>query len=195
MFIVIDGPDGTGKTTVAVQLVELLGQKGKRAVYTTEPSDGPQGRRIREILNSGQNSDQLTELFIADRRDHVDNFIVPRQQEGWIVVSDRYKYSTVCYQHLQTGRPLTELLELNADFPAPDLAVILLVDDSATLMDRIGQRSDDRDIFETQNFLRKNLDLYKQIKILYPEENIRYINAGRSVREVVTDIMQLIDML
>lgn len=188
MFITIDGPDGTGKTTLAKRLESSLRENGNPAIYTSEPTNSPKGKHIRQILrNGGEELQRLTELFVEDRADHIRDFIFPQSIQGKVVICDRYKYSTVCYQHLQ-GEPIDRLIELNKKFISPDIAFILLADDPAVLMDRIGERGNARDLFETQEILKKSISLYSKMNVFYPEDHIIFVNAQKSPGELIIEI-------
>lgn len=118
MFIVIDGPDGT---TLAQNVVKTISQDYNLSVeYTCEPTSSDLGKEIRKFLKEGGISkERLLSLFLLDREEHLNNFVIPSSQKGSIVICDRYKYSTICYQHLQ-GFSLDELINLNAGFLSPD---------------------------------------------------------------------------
>ncbi|MCI8757277.1 MAG: dTMP kinase [Oscillospiraceae bacterium] len=192
MFITIDGPDGTGKTTVAKALYDFFKEKGQDCIYTAEPTDTPLGRRIRELLRTGDATpSEMTKLFIEDRIFHVYDLIIPERFVGKTIICDRYKYSTVCYQHLQ-GEPLEMLIEYNAPFPVPDLSVILLTENAEILMDRIGGRGGSRDIFETKTALEKTISLYQDMKDLYPQEHFLYLDACQPIEKTVQAIYDII---
>jgi len=182
MFISIDGPDGVGKSTVARELVLRLQQNGRNAVLTSEPTKTPLGLLIRKKLKT--DSENLTDLFIKDREIHVKAFIEPYLLDDMIVVTDRYKYSTVCYQHLQ-GMPLKELIDRNKDFRLPDISFILYIDDVTKLLSRIVARSQSIDFFETEDMLQKCCLLYKEMPQHFPTENIQLINADLSEGELL----------
>lgn len=95
MFVTIEGLDGSGTTT----LVESLSQEYGDAVTTSEPSDLEYGQLVRRNL-SDEHSDPIVDfyLFMADRRDHIEQRIRPADEDGHLVVSDRYADSTRAYQ-------------------------------------------------------------------------------------------------
>ena len=111
-FVVIEGADGTGKSTLAAKLANHLG-----ATLTFEPSHSPIGRWVRENL-SDLAAVALPYLFAADRAQHVTETIAPALAAGEMVVCDRYIPSSVTYQ----GQ---DAIALNACFPVPDLTILL----------------------------------------------------------------------
>ena len=131
-LIVIEGLDGAGTTTQSQRLVRHLRGRGKQAHATREPSDGPVGVLIREMLRGGhalpgqqisQNTFGL--LFAADRMDHLQREVEPRIAAGAIVVSDRWYHSSLAYQG--TGADRDWIAQLNARARRPDLTVFLKV--------------------------------------------------------------------
>lgn len=131
-LIVLEGLDGAGTTTQAQRLVEHLHRKGARAHVTREPSDGPIGVLIRQMLTgahaiAGQAIDQRTFglLFAADRLDHLQREIEPQLAAGALVVSDRYYHSSLAYQG--TGAERDWITLLNSRARRPDLTIFLQV--------------------------------------------------------------------
>jgi dTMP kinase len=131
-LIVLEGLDGAGTTTQSRRLVEHLRGRGKIAHLTREPSDGPIGRLIREMLTGhhalsegriGQSTFGL--LFAADRLDHLQREVEPKLAAGTIVVSDRWYHSSLAYQG--TGADRDWIATLNARARRPDLTIFLQV--------------------------------------------------------------------
>lgn len=100
LLIVFEGIDGTGKSTQMSLLARYLREKGFAVIETREPTNGQFGQQIRALYTnrSGVSPEQELELFLADRREHVDNVLTPALQEGKIVLCDRYFLSTAAYQ-------------------------------------------------------------------------------------------------
>src|SRR4029077_17208061 len=104
---------------------------GRRVHTTREPSDGPVGRLLREILLGGHRDPggdpvdglAMALLFAADRRDHLRREILPALDAGLDVVTDRYLLSSLAYQAEETAREWVE--GLARDVPAPDLTLLL----------------------------------------------------------------------
>ena len=128
----IEGLDGAGTTTQVRRLVEHLNARGQRAHATREPSDGPVGKLIREMLTgghaiAGQALSQGTFglLFAADRLDHLQREVEPKLAAGTWVVSDRWYHSSLAYQG--TGADRDWIAMLNARARKPDITVFLKV--------------------------------------------------------------------
>jgi dTMP kinase len=164
MFITIDGPDGSGKTSLARLLVYRFSLY-RDSVYTAEPTDSPLGRRIREILKTGSKEEQLmlTDMFVQDRESHINDFIKPELKKGKTIICDRYKYSTLCYQQLQ-GTDASCLIDLNKGFLKPDYAFILCVDDVDFLIKRIIERDEEKDFLEKRVLMTQSMEIYKTMK-------------------------------
>ena len=131
-LIVLEGLDGAGTTTQVKRLVAHLRADGRQAHATREPSDGPVGKLIREMLTgghaiSGQVLSQSTFglLFAADRLDHLQREVEPNLASGSIVVSDRWYHSSLAYQG--TGADRDWITMLNARARKPDLTLFLEV--------------------------------------------------------------------
>lgn len=125
-FIVIEGIDGAGTTTQAKLLSAWIASRGRKCVLTSEPSQGPVGRLLRQILSGRERTfgnDAISLLFAADRLDHLDSEVLPALQAGSAVVSDRYYHSSFTYQSLQGD--LDWIRELNSHARTPDVTYIL----------------------------------------------------------------------
>ena len=99
LFIVLDGGEGAGKTTVAKEVVKRLGWS---AIYTREPGGSPYAEKIRDLILSddAKRSDAETQfaLFWAARRDHLKHTIAPALNDGKIIITDRFDSSSYAYQ-------------------------------------------------------------------------------------------------
>ena len=142
LFIVLEGIDGAGTTTQARRLAEWLEAQGRVVMLTAEPTDGPVGQIIRQILqgrltrgDTGEPvaADETTMalLFAADRSYHLQNIILPALGAGKVVVSDRHYISSVAYQSV--GVEMAWVETLNARFRRPDLTVMLDIAPEASL--------------------------------------------------------------
>jgi dTMP kinase len=127
-YIILEGIDGTGKSTVARLLAQSLRSKGRDVLLTCEPTDSPCGRLIRERLSDKKLKTTAQEwlgLFVADRRLHIDTVVKPALTSGQDVIQDRSMYSTLVYQG-QMGISEKDILARHEGWhPMPDLLVIL----------------------------------------------------------------------
>jgi dTMP kinase len=134
LFVVLEGIDGSGTTTQLERVSERLRARGRRVMATREPSTGPIGRLLREILagrHANPDGTTLDEramalLFAADRRDHLRREIDPALAVGCDVISDRYLLSSLAYQAVEADRAWVE--RLAEGVRPPDLTVLLDVD-------------------------------------------------------------------
>ncbi|MCM1133955.1 MAG: dTMP kinase [Clostridium sp.] len=195
MFITIDGPDGVGKTSVAMELIEAINREAGRelALYTAEPTQSSLGKKIRRILQSGEPEEQrrLTEYFVQNRGEHVEE-IAGQIRSGHIVVCDRYRYSTVVYQHMQ-GEDISKLVELNQDFLRPDYSFILNVKSVDVLLSHIAIRKNAAELFESEEILQRAIALYNQMEAYFPGDNIVFMDADQPVSEMAAAIRKRIN--
>ena len=129
-LIVMEGVDGSGKSTQVELLAASLEKDGHEVVLTREPTSGPAGQRLQSyLLGPSRHLSPAEELhlFMEDRREHVAQIIKPSLERGKIVITDRYYYSTVAYQGA-LGLDPGEILAANEVFaPRPDLVLLLLM--------------------------------------------------------------------
>ena len=154
-FIVIEGLDGSGKTTQAKLLTAKL-SRSHNVVYTAEPSRGKIGTFIRNsCLYGGKRLSASAEalLFAADRIEHVENEIKPAIAEGKIVVCDRYVYSSLAYQG-SADLNVEWIAEINKYALKPDFAVFIDVAPEKVLQ-RINRRKSVMENLETQRKVRE----------------------------------------
>jgi len=135
MFITLEGPEGSGKTSHVPYLVEFLREKGYTIFSTREPGGTSIGEQIREVLHSLKNTEMHpraeTLLYQAARAQFVEQVVRPRLALGEIVLSDRYADSTIAYQgygHQQDLEQVRALVRYATGGLVPDLTVLLDVD-------------------------------------------------------------------
>ncbi|MGA2504671.1 MAG: dTMP kinase [Anaerolineales bacterium] len=135
MFITLEGPEGSGKTSHVPHLVEYLREKGYTIFPTREPGGTSIGEQIREVLHSLKNTEMNpraeTLLYQAARAQFVEEVVRPRLALGEIVLSDRYADSTIAYQgygHQQDLEQVRALVKYATGGLVPDLSVLLDVD-------------------------------------------------------------------
>lgn len=185
VLIAFEGIDGTGKSTQLPLLARYLREQGHEVVETREPTDGPYGKQIRALYaNRGQVSlERELELFLLDRRQHVEECILPALNEGRIVLTDRYYFSTAAYQGA-AGLDPTEIFGRHDFAPEPDL-VLLLTLAPADSVARIRQlRGEALNDFEQQDQLEKVAALFAS----FDHSCIVRIPAARPISEVQASV-------
>ncbi len=181
----LEGLDGAGTTTQAALLADRLRRAGRTVHLTAEPSAGPVGALIRQILRGriggGRGGRQafsgwgLALLFAADRQDHFHTEIAPKLVDGIDVVCDRFTMSSLAYQGAQLG-DMDWVAGVNREAADTDLVVFLRVRPEVALRRRHAA-SVDREIFEVDAFQRK-------VAREYDEAIRRLRRAGERVVEV-----------
>ena len=153
IFIVIEGIDGTGKSSQARLLGTALSQAGYEVLVERQPSDGPYGKKLRESMQTGRfDPEQELEFFLEDRRQHLRDVISPALAAGKVVILDRYYFSNMAYQGA-IGFDVEAIRKSNEAFaPEPDILFVLdLTVDQA--LERIGKRGEATNEFESRHSL------------------------------------------
>jgi len=186
-FICVEGLDGCGKTTQTKLLVRKLRKMGWDAVYTAEPSRGKIGQFIKKYcLHGEKRTFPIVEalLFAADRFEHVEREVIPALNEGKVVVSDRYVYSSLAYQGA-TGLDLKWIEMINEHAIRPDLAIFVDVEPEAVIK-RLKPKKSVMENLETQ---RKVREVY--VKFVEKGELVR-IDGNKYTKEVADDILKVV---
>jgi dTMP kinase len=158
LFIVFEGTDGSGTTTQGDLLAAALRQAGRTVLRTAEPSDGPVGRQLRQVLRE-KGAERLDPsavalLFAADRVDHCERVIGPALQRGDVVVCDRYLGSSLAFQVVDGQGKIDApwVLAINRAALVPDLSILLDVPVGVALT-RIHKRGKPQERFEIEETL------------------------------------------
>ena len=191
LLVVVEGVDGAGKSTVLRHLGDHCKKRGVSVRASREPTDGPHGKRLRASASEGRLPlDAELDLFVRDRREHVEELIAPALERGEMVLLDRYYLSTAAYQGARGADP-EEVLKLNEAFaPAPDL--VLLLDCEPTLsLERIRARGGGTDAFERL----EALEAVRQIFLSIQRPWIRRVDASESSERVGAECVRLLEAL
>ncbi|MBU0476782.1 dTMP kinase [Patescibacteria group bacterium] len=191
-FIVFDGLDGSGQSTQAEFLRDFLIKKGYQVILTKEPTlDSEAGKRLRKILDKKEkiSSKELQELFAKDRKEHLENLIIPALKEGKVVISDRYFFSSFAFGS-SSGLDLEWLIKINDEFLLPDLTFILKVSPEVCIS-RIIKRKKERTLFEEKQKLEKVWQIYKILPSRF--KNIYIIGGERPIKEISNEIKEIIN--
>jgi dTMP kinase len=189
LFIVLEGIDGTGKSTQTRTLADWFRSQNRDVILSREPTDGPWGKKLRESAQTGRLSpaDEL-DWFLKDRQQHVEQLILPSLADGKVVILDRYYFSTMAYQGARGIDP-QEIRRKNEAFaPLPDLLLILDLDVDSALQ-RIGSRGDTANEFEQKSALQACRDIFLSLQ---HERFCRIIDASKGPEEVAGLIRQAV---
>ena len=117
MFVTVEGPEGSGKSSVMKRVAERLQEEGVDVVLTREPGGTPIAEQIREVILNKENTkmDKIAEalLYAASRRQHLVEKVWPLTKEGKLVISDRFLDSSLAYQGGARGIGIDKVLEIN----------------------------------------------------------------------------------
>lgn len=186
-LFVLEGIDGTGKTTLAGMLARRLSEEGYAVELTREPSDSVWGRRIRESFLGHVRLDLQEEcrLFVLDREAHVAEIIAPALKNGKLVVCDRYYFSTMAYQGAR-GANVKEIQMQNERIaPIPDRVFYLRLAPEKALKRIQELRGDVPNNFESLEYLRKVAAIFDAMDFPF----FRRINADRPLDTILQDLL------
>lgn len=200
LFITLEGPEGSGKSSVMEKVYERLLSEGYEIVKTREPGGTPIGEQIRNVILNQDNTkmDIRTEclLFVASRRQHLVEKIWPSLKQGKLVFCDRYLDSSLAYQGYARKLGIDNVLNVNlfaTENTYPDLTLFFDVAPEIGL-ERINKnhnREVNRLDVEKLEFHKNVYQGYITLLNMYPER-IKRIDASKPFNEVVEDTYNLI---
>jgi len=191
-LFLLEGIDGSGKSTACRELLVLLKNEGYDVVYLREPTnESLWGKEIRERSPRGELSPtEELDLFLKDREWHIQNRILPALEAGKIVLLDRYFFATGAYQSEATGIPWSEILRMNREdinAPEPDIVFLLDIDAKTGLMRATGRENRANLQFEKIERLVKVRETYLEIA-LEDSGTFEIIDASKPLEDVVNEI-------
>lgn len=201
LFIALEGPDGSGKSTISRLLGDYLKEKGLDFILTREPGGTLISEEIRDIILDKRNTNMSPEaealLYAASRAQHVHEKILPGLEEGKIVLCDRFVLSSLAYQGKGRNLGIRKVKAVN-DFAIgelyPDLILFFHVDPEITLKRKTRSLGGDRLEQEGKAFHRKVYEGYMEVIDMYPK-NIKIIDARKSLDSVLEQSIKEIDCL
>lgn len=195
LFVCFEGLDGSGKGTILSKISNHVFNNFKEIdsiFITREPTYSEYGKQIRQLLKKDKDplthSKQLLQLYIDDRKEHLNAFIKPLLSKKTLILCDRYKYSTIVYQQAQ-GIPAEKIISLHSKMLVPDIVFILDVD-VKTAMKRIREDRGSIEKFEKDYFLDELRQYYIDLPKQLPEENIKIVDATKEPEEVLKQILE-----
>ena len=192
MFITLEGPEGSGKTTAVEAAVKALEEKGYQIVRTREPGGTPIAEQIRNVIldKANTNMDPRTEalLYAASRRQHLVEKVWPALKEGKIVICDRYLDSSLAYQGGARGLGVENILNVNlfaTENTWPDLTLLFDItpEEGLRRISANANREVNRLDLEKLEFHHKVRDTFLELARRYPDRFV-IIDASKSREEV-----------
>lgn len=203
LFICLEGPDGSGKTTQVELLTQYLKYKGRRVIATREPGGTEFGDEIRSILLTPRKRtlDVKTELMLvlASRVEHVKQVIRTYLKKGVTVISDRYSMSSVVYQGIAGGvdvELVRELCRWATSGLDPDLTIFLRCSPEESLR-RTTKRGEKPDSMELKDYsFKESLSAgFRMTESMVPESRRLVIPEGYSICKTADTVVEAIDKL
>ncbi len=196
-FIVLEGIDGAGTST---QIKKLVQSNPDKYIATAEPTSGPTGKFLRQMLAGDFKVDERTNayLFAADRCEHIfgKGGVKELCDSGKTVVSDRYFFSSLAYQSVSCGLELPQLL--NSPFPLPEYLFFFDINPEISL-GRVNARNGHKEIYENIEAQKKIAALYEKVISMYEqnpalreEMKIIRIDASKTIEEISGIILEIL---
>lgn len=197
-FITFEGPDGSGKTTIANAICEQLKNSGYDVLHTREPGGIEISEDIRNIILDPKNTmmDARTEalLYAASRRQHLVEKVFPALKQGKVVICERFVDSSLAYQGFGRQLGFDDVLNINlfaTENTYPDLTIFLDVDEQVGL-----NRLSDRSFKDRLD--QESIDFHHRVKKGYEEvisrfaDRIKIVDASKGIDEVVDNTLKII---
>ena len=196
-FITFEGPEGSGKTTVARMVLESLNEEGYEVLYTREPGGIDIAEQIRKVILDPKNTamDAKTEalLYAASRRQHLIEKVLPALEKGTVVICDRFVDSSLVYQGVARGLGIEAVYQMNLfaiEDVMPDATIFFDVAPEIGLQ-RIAEnahREVNRLDLETIDFHHHVYEGYQEVLRRY-SERITRVDAGAALHDVYQTVL------
>jgi dTMP kinase len=195
LLITFEGPDGSGKSSVAKGVHAHLAERGIAPLgLFREPGDTPPGRRIRQLSKSGRFEVPLEEeisLFIEDRKLDIERNLAPIIEAKGVALLDRYYHSSIAYQGARGGDPAQVRARNEAFAPRPDLIVLMQVSVDVCLARIERNRASGPDLFEQREALAKVCALFDAME----DEQILRLDGDQPLPVVQAAVNLAVDHL
>ena len=198
-FITLEGIEGSGKTSSIKSITNLLDDKGISYVVTREPGGSSIGSELRSILLDPQtniSSEVELMLMLADRKDHVEQVILPNLKTGNWVISDRFMDSSFAYQGggRKLDKKMIDSFSRSLNLPIPDLTLLFNVSVEISLS-RVKARGD------LDRFEQEEIDFHNRIREAYLElaeqnvNRIQIIDSSQAIEDMLKSVEEKINNL
>ena len=188
-LIVIEGIDGSGKSTCAKNLTEKLNSINIKTIYTFEPTHSHYGAKLRDgMLSEDLDAEEELLLFVKDRKEHIEYMIKPALEEGYFIILDRYFYSSIAYQGAK-GIDINRIMNLHKDFIIkPDIVFIFHLPIDIAL-NRIISKRGIADRFENETYLKK----VDKIFYSFNEPFIYHIDTDKDIKIINDELFNILE--
>ena len=188
VLVNLEGIDGCGKSTQSKLLLEKLEEEGEKVIILKEPTKRPHGQKLWDVLHGKRkaSNEEILELFVLDRKQHVEEKIQPALDDGTVVLMDRYYYSSMAYQ-VAGGIDVEEIREMHVFAPRPDVVLIFDLPVSVAL-ERVKGHSF-ADEFEKDEHLEKVREAYLDLE---NDPLVRIVDATGTPEEIFEDVWRLV---
>lgn len=188
-LIVIEGIDGSGKSTCAKNLAEKLNSINIKTIYTFEPTHSHYGAKLREgMLSEDLEAEEELLLFVKDRKEHIEYMIKPALEEGYFIILDRYFYSSIAYQGAK-GIDINRIINMHKDFIIkPDIVFIFHLPIDIAL-NRIISKRGIADRFENEIYLKKVDKIFHS----FNEPFIYHIDTDKDIKIINDELFNILE--
>ena len=188
VLVNLEGIDGCGKSTQSKLLLEKLEGEGEKVIILKEPTKRPHGQKLWDVLHGKRkaSNEEILELFVLDRIQHVEEKIQPALDDGTVILMDRYYYSSMAYQ-VAGGIDVEEIREKHVFAPKPDVVLIFDLPVSVAL-ERVKGHSD-ADEFEKEEHLEKVREAYLDLE---NDPLVRIVDATGTPEEIFENVWRLV---
>ncbi len=198
MFIVMEGPDGSGKSTQIALLKEYLNENGRECLVTREPGGTAVGEAVRDVILNPEYKEMsdVTEmlLYAASRAQLMAEVIIPALEEGKVVICDRFVDSSIVYQGIARGLGVDTVAAVNAPGIGayrPDCIFFIDITEEEGLRRKKAQKKLDRLEQESIDFHAMVSKGYRQV--LAGREEVVRIDGAAPVEEIQRQIREEVD--
>ena len=196
-FITFEGGECSGKTTIIGEISKLFDSMNIKYITTREPGGIKIAEKIRSIILDIDNKEMTPEtealLYAASRMQHLSEKVIPRCNEGYVVLCDRFLDSSIAYQGYARGLGVEKVLNINSfalDY-LPDLTIFIDVKPEVALKRLALRDKSDRLDLEAIDFHEKVYNGYKEAVKLYPDR-IKVVDGNQSLEGVIADCKKII---
>ena len=188
-LIVIEGIDGSGKSTCAKNLAEKLNSINIKTIYTFEPTHSHYGAKLRDgMLSEDLDTEEELLLFVKDRKEHIEYMIKPALEEGYFIILDRYFYSSIAYQGAK-GIDINQIINMHKDFIIkPDIVFIFHLPIDIAL-NRIISKRGIADRFENETYLKKVDKIFHS----FNEPFIYHIDTDKDIKIINDELFNILE--